>query len=387
MDHYILSLKKQSSFFNNSARQVKTQRKVAFILVYHLIPNMTLIIDGLKNIGRVAAIVPKGDRTKDLSFLGKDHKLVSSLGKEDIHNNPKIAIEFLKKKILPDEEIILMDHGGYFAKCLDIFHEDIFIQKKIIGILETTENGHQKYERSLQDLNIQNKFNIISLARSYLKSMCDEYIAKKIVKTTDTILADNLSIHIERKKVIGIIGFGKIGKGIARSLDSLPGPQKVLVYDKDEIRNMEAYINYDIATSLEELLEKSDVIFSSTGSGAISNSNIHLLKDSVCIVSCTSFDDEFGNLSLLRKEKNSHEIAEYNEHGKNIFFVCNGNSVNFSRNVAGDPFLYCWLASKFFAIKELLDKEEDSHKEISCISEFSEREVLSLWKTHFKAEN
>ena len=85
-------------------------------------------------------------------------------------------------------------------------------------------------------------------------------------------------------KTMGIIGFGKIGQAIAKR--AVPFGINVLAYDKyesDEAKEIAKYV------SLDELLEKSDIISTATllteeTKGIINNNTINKMKDGVIII-------------------------------------------------------------------------------------------------------
>ncbi|CAM4901943.1 unnamed protein product [Rotaria socialis] len=111
-----------------------------------------------------------------------------------------------------------MDIGGYFAPYLaELGNKDSYPRLwKLLGIVEDTENGHQKYHDAKQSLprNVTHP-RIYSVARSQMKMTEDYNVGKSLVRAADTILRQTLDLRLEDHPVVGVIGFGKIGNSIA----------------------------------------------------------------------------------------------------------------------------------------------------------------------------
>jgi adenosylhomocysteinase len=127
---------------------------------------------------------------------------------------------FIKERIdrlIGTDKFIILDIGGYFA---DSFADiDKQFNGNLIGVIEDTENGHQKYVESLQLLNDEEKTKpVYSVARSPLKEPEDYLVGQSIVYSVERILRDNNSL-LTNKRVF-VIGYGKIGKSVASSLSS-----------------------------------------------------------------------------------------------------------------------------------------------------------------------
>ncbi|MHC1637360.1 MAG: NAD(P)-dependent oxidoreductase, partial [Candidatus Nezhaarchaeales archaeon] len=61
-----------------------------------------------------------------------------------------------------------------------------------------------------------------------------------------------------RGKVLGLIGFGRIGKAVAKR--ALSFEMKVIAYDIRDIREEASAMGVEVASTLEELLKKSDIL-------------------------------------------------------------------------------------------------------------------------------
>lgn len=133
-----------------------------------------------------------------------------------------------------DGPLLIVDIGGYFAKAVPKICA--MVQSgKIIGIVEDTENGHQRYFAALRDHDVA----VWSVARSTLKQTEDYNVGKSLVRAADSIMRKDLMQRLEDYACIGVIGFGKIGSSIAQHLRSLNVAQ-VCVYDWDPVILMRA---------------------------------------------------------------------------------------------------------------------------------------------------
>lgn len=163
---------------------------------------------------------------------------------------------------------MIIDIGGYFAHSL----MDIIAQygARFYGVVEDTENGHQKYEKEIDKYLDKHssepidRIPIMSVARSELKKTEDYNVGKSIVQAADTILRETAHTIIERFKCITVIGFGKIGRSIAEHLRQ-KNVRHVVIYEKDNIKLFEAVsLGFEIKNKLDALTQ-SDMIFGATG--------------------------------------------------------------------------------------------------------------------------
>jgi adenosylhomocysteinase len=131
-----------------------------------------------------------------------------------------------------------------------------------------------------------------------------------------------------------VLGFGKIGAGIASALHARH--VRVLVLDIDPVRQAQAiavgFGSADLATALGE----ADLVFSATGNRALGLKHLPLLREGAFLAGATSRDDEF-DLGGLGSRSNGYVRDEVvpgvsrlsNEAGKSFFLLGNGNAVNF----------------------------------------------------------
>ncbi len=338
-----MKVTKEDEFFS---KITTVNQNIDIILVTHLLPDRPAFLKALSKIGKVVAIIPKPKSiNKETLHIIKKRYPIINFTREDMNNSKKI-IRFIKK--VTKRKFIILDIGGYFSYTFNDIAKHF--GDKFIGVVEDTENGVQKYE-SLKEL----KKPIFSVARSPLKYAEDILVAYSTVYSADTILRERNEI-VGGKKA-GVIGFGKIGQHIARELEAKRA--RVQVYDKDQVKLVQAAAEgFDIENK-KRLLNNSQLIFCVTGKQALNNKDLEKLRGEKYIFSITSSDDEFNFNNNFRKHKielNSFGTTLVNSRNK-IHLVNNGNAVNFLHDAVIGNFIYLVQAEIITCALKLLAKE------------------------------
>ncbi|CAF4808104.1 unnamed protein product, partial [Rotaria socialis] len=244
-----------------------------------------------------------------------------------------------------------MDIGGYFAPYLaELGNKDSYPRLwKLLGIVEDTENGHQKYHDAKQSLprNVTHP-RIYSVARSQMKMTEDYNVGKSLVRAADTILRQTLDLRLEDHPVVGVIGFGKIGNSIAIHMRQ-QHIGRVMVYDVNPTIMLRAVSQDFVICSKEEMLQTASFIFCATGNKALAFNDLLHIGPSInrlIIGSCTSADDELDLHDDLKRYENSSDDRGYYSRYTiqrldgtevEIVLLCNGNAINFScRAILGE---------------------------------------------------
>jgi len=376
-------------FFERLCKTYPFPSNIAFIVVNHVVSNLLPFVQALSRVGRIIAIIPKSSFPSDeisekLKIDG--YTLSKEITKEILRKNPNEAVSLIKNKISKNERVVIIDMGGYFSSCLQTLEKDEFVKERLLGIVEDTENGHQKYEKALRKT--VTSFPLLSIARSPLKAIEDKYVGKAIVNAARTIHKEETTAGVlEEQHQIGVIGLGKIGWSIAKNLRALSKFNvQLIVFDKKEtIRSKAISQGYEVTSTLDELLQKSTFIFSATGQGAINEKNVHLLRSGVFIASCTSSDDEFRLPMLMQppnKEKGNFSVYKVSE-GKEVTFLCRGNAVNFSQGGTNGPYIYGVLAELIVAAQRIANKEIRVRQELQTLSKNENKQIAEIWNRYF----
>lgn len=333
-------------FFQNINENTQYVSDINFIVVTHILPDRPNLLRALSNIGKIDCIIPKPNSINKESYesLSKHYDMVH-LTKEELADASCIQARI--KKI--NGRIIILDIGGYFANCINQLTE--LFPGKIIGVVEDTENGHQKYN-SIKNLTVP----VVSVARSPLKLNEDNLVGQSVVFSTDYLLREN-NFLINFMKA-GILGYGKIGSSIANYL--LQNNISCNVFDTDPIKRIEAMNKGCLSSEKSDILKNSDIIFCATGNSSLNEADFRLLKNGVFIVSVTSSDDEM-EIKNIYKEYKKVKITKYIDKYSNefnYFYLLNqGNAVNFINNAVVGNFIYLVQGEILSGVEYLLNKK------------------------------
>ena len=405
------SLRKRSaSSSDGQMPSNKKQKRLNLIVVVHLLPTLPAYLRALQIVGDIKVIIFKGpEENKRPEHMEKMAKWVRntyssavvSITKDDLKNKDKV-IEVMTHAIdTLNGEILIMDIGGYFAPCLlDLADPNNHEGKwKLIGIVEDTENGHQKYHKSLERFATSNLVppNIFSVARSQMKATEDYNVGKSLVRAADTILRQSLDLRLEDHPVIGVIGFGKIGSSIAMHLRQ-QHIGTVMVYDVNPAIMLRALSQDFVVCAKDEMLQKASFIFCATGNKALSYNDLLNVGSAVrrlVIASCTSADDELDVHGGLEKHKNksfdsrdfsSYSIQRLNGEFLQVILLCNGNAVNFyCQAILGESIRSVQAAMIVCALKleQITLIKNESKRDIQTLTEADEMTIARIWLQHF----
>lgn len=369
------------SFFDSLIpEEYRGRAEISFILVCHMAPTLFPYLNAIKKIGNIALIIPKGfqrdSAQKVIERLEAEKEKIGYrffLKPEDFSNSNEIkekvkanGIELIREHTRGrfrsrSNKFIIIDIGGYFSE----FFEQITLndnvedlRSNLIGIVEDTENGHQKYSNSIEKLKrelakhpeqiepsqMQVLNRLYSVARCDLKNTEDYNVGKSIVEASGTIIRIDAHVILERMAIAGVIGFGKIGRSIAEHLRQ-KNLREVVVYDADILRQMEASSLGFKVVSRPYLIRNAQIIFSATGSRCLKAEDVMYMQDNVFIASCTSDEDEldFSFRTLLKQEegrKKHGDVYKIKIGQKSINLLDDGNAVNFVHGAVNGPYIY-----------------------------------------------
>lgn len=358
-----------------------TDKKKAFIVVSHINPTSIPFINTIAHNGRIAGVVAKPNSIHFPTYE-KLHDKVFFL---DVNKQDLMLPNIINKKVAPlvrdDENLIIIDIGGYFAGAL----KQLNALPNLVGIIEDTENGLQKYERALNSYP-DNKIPILSVARSRAKDFEDYLIGRSIAVSSLEVLRQSGESYKHKK--LGIIGFGEVGRGAAFYLKDKIGAD-VRVFDSNpKVQNLIKKSGFR-AIDRNELLANSEVLFCMTGNKSLMDTDIQMMKDGCFVASCTSSDDEFGfrDFEIKSGEKTSENIR--NTAGIN--FINDGNAVNFlhPQNLEKmlSPYIYLTHSALLECAVRLDNGDNFSTKTVNIIEKDREKEIISSFRRSIKSEN
>lgn len=360
-------------FFDRLSKQLQIPVGSNTIVVAHMLQDAQVYLRTLDKVSHILTVIPK-PKSIDPTVLNvaQTHFTIEQINREILHTS-NIVHDLLKSA---EDRVVLFDIGGYFAPLInDLAYS---FPKKLVGVIEDTENGHQKYEHA-QPLRVP----VFSVARSPLKDNEDFLVGQSILFSADAVLREvgKLIQYLD----CSVFGYGKIGSSIAYHL--LLRGAKVSVFDKDPIRRMAAANRLCKIPDREQIIKHSDVIFCATGGQVLSIKDFRTLKPGCVVFSVTSSDDEM-NLTYLNAEYIAEDITQhvtkFSSFSNHFYLVNKGNAVNFIHKAALGDFIHIVRGEMLYALKILLLQPPEAG--IHELTQKQRSELAELWLKTFASE-
>ncbi len=347
-------------------------KDISVLAVSHIIPSSEDYIKSLKEHFNLIGIIPKpksinSSSAKRLNDYGVP--LIAGLNRESLEEDPSQLIELLRGY----DNICLIDIGGYFSKCLDMIEEEL--SDRLLGVVEDTENGLKRYENRPK-----NNYRVMTVARSQLKNYEDQLVGHSIVHATETVLR-KINVLITYKKC-GVIGYGKVGKGIVEYLQQRN--VNPTVSETNSIRCIQASCDGAVISSTEDLIKSCDIIFCATGARALDILRLRDVRQGAYLASATSSEDEF-DLSSIEPEYTPMRLdnytTRYSKRGHFFHLLNDGNAINFLYSAAVDKYIHLVQGELIFSLGKLADakKQPEFHKDIRTNSSADQDFIAQMW--------
>jgi adenosylhomocysteinase len=305
-------------------------RRARLIILEHILPTTVEYISHLKSVDvDIFALLAKPYSIDDAAakllessgtkpILITYDQLETSTFLDDLLNE---AIHASKNDTRP---ILILDVGGYFAEPLKRLSPEA--PQYISGIVEDTTFGHNRYLKAVGDIPIP----VFSVAKSALKEIEARFVGRDAVAAAESVLR-GLGVSIAGRNAL-VIGYGMIGSNVARALRN----QDVIVqvYDKEDFKNLSAFIDGFHINAKRKLLEHADIIFAATADRALVFREIEECKDNVILASVGSKNTEFDMHKLeeqaLSRTPIGRHVAKYClANGHTVMVIKEGTAVNF----------------------------------------------------------
>ncbi|WP_221970154.1 NAD(P)-dependent oxidoreductase [Rhizobium laguerreae] len=349
--------------------------------VAHMVPNTVLFVPAaLDKLMHVRAVLakPKSVGRSEYGEIAAQYP-TPPLSREWAAD-PAAVVSELKKLGLSRKPVVLVDIGGYFAPSINEIAK--LFNGKILGVMEGTENGVQKYEASLP-LSVP----VITVARSPLKLPEDHLVASSVVFSIEAVL--RAQAEILQTRTAAVIGYGRVGRSVASILRSRG--INTVVYDSDPIKLAEAAARgFQANTRLDQAIGHASLVVCATGNKSLGLRGFGMLQSGCVVASVTSADDEFDLGSLSRGytrteiEKDYIRYEENRGSGRHFFLIADGNAANFIHGAVIGPAIQLIEGEKLYAIKRLIQGEVPVAKErLAELDEKSRRDVAEIWIEHF----
>lgn len=318
---------------------------LCILLVTHLLPDRPDFIQVLDRVGRVGAILPKPKSVHGPTLAwAQQHYPVLPLNRHWT-SDPGEVIAQIAPLVMSHERLIILDIGGYFAKSKAVLAE--LFGARFIGVVEMTENGHQRYEQESLAA------PVISVARSPLKQAEDIQIGLSVVYS-----AESLARTLRRTFNVcqaALFGYGKVGRSIARELRCRNLHLELV--ETDALRQVEALSHGFKLVNKAEALGRAELVICSTGNGSLDITDLQALRPGAMLASVTSADDEFAfslaQLPWPSEEVCPHVLALTRPDGSTIFLLNRGEAVNFVHGAVIGEYVYLVLAEIIEGVHQL----------------------------------
>jgi adenosylhomocysteinase len=368
-------MRESSSFFHSIIDPLRYSKVDSVMVVIHAGVEIDSFLEAISKISRIAGVIPKKSSKKfsNLSALKEKYPIID-VDRNYIQSNVISFINYIDD-LTKHERFAIIDIGGYFSSIavdlVDRFGE------RLLGVVEDTENGHQKYAAALiSQSEFRDFFPIISVARSALKEPEDALVGQAIVFSAEAVMRTQGIILVG--KIVGVIGFGKIGRSIALSLVSRGA--RVDVYDSNPILVASALSLGFHTASRSDFLGRIDILFCATGNKSISIIDGNLFKDGLHIFCATSSDDELSVCFRKKLLDESSLVAPHTRRlalsNKDIFIHNDGNSINFLHGAVVDKFIELVQGEMIYSLGSLSSAPRG---QISSLCDADKKFIANKW--------
>jgi adenosylhomocysteinase len=220
---------------------------------------------------------------------------------------------------------LILDDGGDLTNMMHL-PKYSHLLKKLVGVSEETTTGVHNLEKMLAEGRL--KIPAINVNDSVTKSKfdnlygCRESLADGIKRATDVMLAG---------KVVVVAGYGDVGKGCAKSMDSYGA--RVLVTEIDPICALQAAMEGYEVTTMEDAASIADIFVTASGCcDVITEKHFSKMKDGAIVCNIGHFDIEIDMAWLNANSKKDQIKPQVDKHtlknGRNIIVLAEGRLVN-----------------------------------------------------------
>lgn len=330
-------------FFTKITEKFKPTQKAATFVTTHILPDRPYFLQALSDVSDIISITPKPKSIHRNTLSWLSHKYKIDFRTRATEDDLEEFHEIIEERA-GDSRLIFVDVGGYYSDII----ESLFISygNRLCGVVEDTENGHQRYSRITPS-----PMPMISVARSPLKNPEDFLIGQSIVFSAEALLRQNGDILQGRRAAV--LGYGKLGRSIASTLRERH--VETIVMDTDSVRLVEAHSHgFPVATTADKALSEVGLVFSATGNLALDIPEFLKLPSGCYIATATSSDDEIVTKSLkefFKRRRISDFVSKYEPRhrttsaasgmkDKHFYLLNHGQAVNFLHGAVVGPFIY-----------------------------------------------
>ncbi|MGB3590957.1 MAG: adenosylhomocysteinase [Nonlabens sp.] len=279
---------------------------------------------------------------------------------------------------------MILDDGGDLTNM--VFDEFPELAKGIKGLSEETTTGvHRLYERMKNGTLVMPAINVndsVTKSKFDNKYGCRESAVDAVRRATDTMLAG--------KKVV-VCGYGDVGKGTAASFRG--AGSIVTVTEIDPICALQAAMDGFEVKKLENVVEKADVVITTTGNkDIIRGEHFKAMRDKVIVCNIGHFDNEIDVAFLNDNYGDSKveikpQVDKYTIDGKDIILLAEGRLVNLGCATGHPSFVMSnSFTNQTLAQIELWKNSDNYENEVYMLPKHLDEKVAALHLQRIGAE-
>lgn len=311
-----------------------------------------------------------------------------------IHEGFKAELAYAKDGTLPDPDstdnaefkIVLKTIKEGLSKNPKRWHD---VVDKLVGVSEETTTGvHRLIERAREGSLLFPAINVNDcVTKSKFDNVygCRHSLPDGIMRATDVMLAG---------KTVMICGYGDVGKGSAQAMKAAGA--RCVVSEVDPICALQATMEGFQVTTLEDVIDKVDIVITTTG-----NKDIVMAKDMArmknnCIVgNIGHFDNEVDTLGLenypgIKKEEIKPQVQRYEfPDGHGIILLAEGRLLNLGCATGHPSFVMsCSFTNQTLAQVELWENRASGKYEnnVYILPKVLDEKVARLHLAHLGAK-
>lgn len=346
--------------------------------IFHLLRDSLYFFEALTKMGARSEDIyiigiPYSSREENVEELKRrGHTVINP--EFPIEQSVSQAIEIVCKQCeKKNKSLLIIEDGGYIVPQIHQLNE---IPSFVIGAVEQTARG------VWNDMSVDLKIPVLTVAFSEFKRELEApEIGKAVVFNIERLLSERTFV---RGKKVGVIGFGTIGRSVARYLRDSRAIVKVSEIDtrKAIIAQLEGFEHKDSVSVVKEC----DIVIGTTGRTSLGTNEILAAKNNSVFVSASSKQIEI-NMDMVEQLSTSKETlsigTEYELiNGNKLLVLANGFPINFYCSESVPDKLIDFILSEILECAAKVATEQFSpgiHRE--CVDEEALAEVF--YKVHF----
>ncbi len=331
-------------FWNHVVERFRPPSPTVAAIVTHLIPDRPYFLNALGEAITIGSVIPKPRSLHEETLrIVQDRYRCDRATRAEL-GDPTFTLRLLRE-IAGRNTLVLLDIGGYFSEALHYVCDHM--PGQILGVVEDTENGLQRYERLQAP-----PCPILSVARSPLKNPEDYLVGQAVMFSVEHLLRQCNYIFQGRRAAV--FGYGKLGRSVAHMLHSRN--VRTVVVDIDPIKRVEALSHGFDVVPKNEALSTATLIVCATGRLSLARDDFRLIRNGAFLASVTSSDDELelpGITDIYHPTSVAENVKRYETTGHYFYVLNDGNAVNFIHGAVVGPFIYLVQAEILAGVGQL----------------------------------